>query len=187
MPEESRGHAHLLCGGTMGGMRRAGTHMLAEHLGRHQQRRVSLNIRTLDRVDTIRSPDAVGHFQNAGIHTPATRGTAFDFQTRVRIFQITEDTVDGKRLLMHSWSAGARRDGFGDVFVVIPLDVIHTQLANQLVHSGVDIGVSVRVAQIEHLLKTPLHGQAVCCGLQYPIWVSTVDIGIGIDHLRLEP
>ena len=57
--EERHGHAQFLAGGTLGGVRGTGTHVLAHHRRRHQQRGVALDIRALDRVHAVGDPDTV--------------------------------------------------------------------------------------------------------------------------------
>ena len=187
MPEERHGHAHLLARAAMRGMRGAGTHMLADHLRRNQQRRVALDVGTLHRVHAVGGPDAVRHLQDAQVHTAAARRAALDLQTGVRGLQITEDAVDGQRLLVYGGTRVLRRERLGDQLVVVPLDIVDAQFFDQLVHAVVHVVVGLRVGQIDDLLATALHRQAVGRGLEHPIRMVAEHLGIRIHHLRLEP
>ena len=185
--EEGRGHAHFLRSGAMRGMRRGSAHVLADHFRRYQQRRVALDVGTFHRVDAVRRPNAIGYFKNAQIDTAAAGGAAFDFQTGVRGLQIGEDAVHGERLRVRRRTAGQRRDLFGDKLVVVPLDVVDAEFADELVYRTVNIVVRVRVGQVDDLLGAALHRQTTGGGLQHPVRMVAEHVGIGVDHFRLEP
>ena len=185
--EEGRGHAHFLRSGAMRGMRRGSAHVLADHFRRYQQRRVALDVGTFHRVDAVRRPNAIGYFKNAQIDTAAAGGAAFDFQAGVRCLQIGEDAVYGERLRVRCRTAGQRRDFLGDELVVVPLDVVDAQLADELVHRTVNVVVRVRVGQVDDLLGAALHRQTTGGGLQHPVRMVAEHVGIGVDHFRLEP
>ena len=187
MPEERHRHAHLLARRTVGGMRGARAHMFADHLRRHEKRRVALDVRAFDRIDAIRRPDAVGEREDREVDAAAAGRAAFDLQAGVRGFEVAEDAVDGECLPMHGRSAGARRHRFGHVFVVVPLDVVDAEFADKRIHAAVHIAVGLRVRQVDDLLVAALHRQAMRRGAQHPVGVLSVHVRIGIDHLRLEP
>ena len=185
--EEGHGHAHLLGGGAMRGVSRGRAHVLADHLRRHEQRRVTLDVGAFHRVDAVGAPDAVGDFEDAEVDAAAAGGAAFDFQTGMGRFQVSEDPVHGERLVVHGGASGARRHRFGDVFVVVPFDVVDAEFADELVHGAVDVRVRVRIGEVDNLLGAPLHRQTVGGGLQHPVGVGAEHVGIRVDHFRLEP
>ena len=187
MPEERHRHAHLLARRAVGGVRGARAHMLADHLGRHEQRRVALDVRAFDRVYAVRRPDAVGEREDREVDAAAAGRAAFDLQTGMRGFEVMEDAVDGECLPVHGRAAGARRHRLGHVFVVVPLDVVDAEFGDQYVHAAVHIVVGLRVRQVDDLLVASLHRQAVGRGAQHPVGVLAVHGRVGVHHLGLEP
>ena len=185
--EEGRGHAHFLRSGAMRGMRRGSAHVLADHFRRHKQRRVALDVGTFHRVDAVGTPDTIGDFEDTEVDAAAAGRAAFDFQTGMGRFQVGEDPIHGERLVVHGGTSGARRHRFGDVFVVIPFDVVDAEFADELVHGAVDVRVRVRIGEIDDLLSAPLHRQTVGGGLQHPVRVGAEHIGVRVDHFRFEP
>ena len=185
--EESHGHAHLLGGGAVRGMRRGSAHVLSDHLRRHEQRRVALDVGAFHRVDAVGTPDTIGDFEDTEVDAAAAGRAAFDFQTGMGRFQVGEDPIHGERLVVHGGTSGARRHRFGDVFVVIPFDVVDAEFADELVHGAVDVRVRVRIGEIDDLLSAPLHRQTVGGGLQHPVRVGAEHIGVRVDHFRFEP
>ena len=185
--EEGHGHAHLLGGGAVRGMRRGSAHVLSDHLRRHEQRRVALDVGAFHRVDAVGTPDTIGDFEDTEVDAAAAGRAAFDFQTGMGRFQVGEDPIHGERLVVHGGTSGARRHRFGDVFVVIPFDVVDAEFADELVHGAVDVRVRVRIGEIDDLLSAPLHRQTVGGGLQHPVRVGAEHIGVRVDHFRFEP
>ena len=185
--EEGHGHTQFLRGGAVRGVRRGCAHMFADHFRRHEQRGVALDVGAFHRVDAVGSPNAVGHFEDAEVHAATAGRAAFDFKSRVRGLQISENAIYCERLLVHCRASGARGDGFGDELVVIPLDVVDAEFADELVHCAVNVVVGVRIGQVHDLLGTSLHGQTAFGGLQHPVGVRAEQVGIRVDHFRFEP
>ena len=185
--EERHCRAQVLACRTMRRMRRARSHMLAHHFGRHQKRRIALNVGAFHRIDAIGGPDAIGVAQDSQIHASSAGRAAFNLEPWVREFQVMEDSVHGKRLPVHCGTAGARRHSFGDQPVMVPFDVVDAQFANQAVHGAEHIVVGIRIRQVDDLLGTPLQRQACRGGAQHPIRMLAKRLGIRIHHLRLEP
>ena len=161
--------------------------MLADHFRRHQQRRVALDVGAFHRVDAIGRPHAVSDRKNAQIDTAAAGGAAFDFQTGVRGLQIGEDAVTASVC-----ACAAGRPVSGETSSVTSLlwshfDVVDAELADELVHRTVNIVVRVRVGEVDNLLGASLHRQAARGGLQDPVRMVAEQVGIGVDHFRLEP
>ena len=161
--------------------------MFADHFRRHEQRCIALDVGAFHRINAVGSPNAVGYFENAEVHAAAAGRAAFDFKSRMCGLQIGENAIYGERLLVHCRASGARGDGFGDELVVIPLDVVDAEFTNELVHCVVNVVVDVRIGQVHDLLGTSLHGQTAFGGLQHPIGMRAEQVGIRIDHFRLEP
>ena len=88
---------------------------------------------------------------------------------------------------MYCRTSGTWGDSFGDEFVVIPLDVVDAEFADELVHCAVNVVVGVRIGQVHNLLGTSLHGQTAFGGFQHPIGMRAEQVGIRVDHFRLEP
>ena len=185
--EEGHGHTQFLRGGAVRGVRRGCAHMFADHFRRHEQRGVALDVGAFHRVDAVGSPNAVGHFEDAEVHAATAGRAAFDFKSWMRGLQISENAIYGERLLVHCRASGAWGDSFGDEFVVIPLDVVDAEFADELVHCAVNVVVGVRIGQVHDLLGTSLHGQTAFGGLQHPVGVCAEQVGIRVDHFRFEP
>ena len=156
----------------MRGMCRARPHMLAHHAGRHEQRRVPLNIGPLDRVHAVGRPHAAGEFEYAQVDTAAARCATLNLQSRMRDFEVTEHPVHGERLPVNRRPAGTWRDRLGDEFVVVPFDVVDAQLADQRIDGIMDVSVGVGIGQVEHLLRASLHRQTVRRRAQHPVRVG---------------
>ena len=161
--------------------------MFTDHFRRYEQRGVALDVGAFHWINAVGSPNAVGYFENAEVHAATAGRAAFDFKSRVRGLQIGENAIYGKRLLVHCRASGARGDGFGDELVVIPLDVVDAEFANELVHCAVNVVVGVRIGQVYDLLSTSLHWQTAFSGFQHPIGMRAEQVGIRVDHFRLEP
>ena len=138
--------------------------MLAHHAGRHEQRRVPLNIGPLDRVHAVGRPHAAGEFEYAQVDTAAARCATLNLQSRMRDFEVTEHPVHGERLPVHRRPAGTWRDRLGDEFVVVPFDVVDAQLADQRIDGIMDVSVGVGIGQVEHLLRRPCIGRRFAVG-----------------------
>ena len=187
MPEERHRHAHLLTRRAVRGVRGAGADMLANHLRRHEQRRVALDVGALHRIHAVGGPDAVCELENAHVDAAAARRAAFNLQAGVGGLQVVEHAVDGERLPMDRAAAGARGDRLGHVLVVVPFDVVDAELADERVHAAVHIRIRLRIRQVDDLLVAPLHRQAVRGGHEHPVGVLAVHRGIRVHHLRFEP
>ena len=88
---------------------------------------------------------------------------------------------------MHGRGAAARvRAGFEQVAVVVPFDVVHIAFAEHGADLFKHVREGVRIRQIEHLLVAMRQRQATG-GLQHPVGVLAVQVGVGVDHLRFEP
>ena len=70
---------------------------------------------------------------------------------------------------------------------MIPLDVVDAEFTNELVHCVVNVVVGVRIGQVHNLLGTSLHWQTAFSGLQHPVGMRAEQVGIQVDHFRLEP
>ena len=77
-------------------------------------------------------------------------------------------------------------DGVGQVAVVVPLDEVDMVLAHQGVEPLQEIGVSLRVGDVQHLLVPPAvrHPPG---GPHNPVWMGASHVRVQVDHLGLEP
>ena len=98
--------------------------------------------------------------------------------------QLIHEAIERQRLLMHDRThAVARVDKHA---VVIPLDVGDLVLGEQRIHLAEQIRVRLWVRNVEHMLVAPRRGRA-SVDMHEPVRMRAEEIGVGVDHLRLEP
>ena len=126
--------------------------------------------------------------QNARVGTCTAGRAAFDFQLQEFLLEIVEQSIAGEGLLVQTVAAVMHR--FGDITIVIPLDVVDTELFDERCHLVVHMSVGVRIGQIEYILGavgdvfTVWHGLR---GGENPIGMLAGAIGVEVHHFRLEP
>ncbi len=168
------------------GVRLRRAHVRTEQLGRQQQARPPLDLLPFERVDAVARPDPVGPFQDAQVHPAAAGGARLDLQTGVAGPQLVQQPVHGRGLRVHARLPGGAVPGLDQVPVVVPLQVGEGVLGDDRVQPLQDVGVRLRVPEVEHLLVPGLGGQPVA-RRQDPLGVAAGEIRVRVDHLRLNP
>ena len=107
------------------------------------------------------------------ISTPGWRGA-----------QLVEQPVDGERLRVHRRPPVVA--GLDEVAVVVPLEVVDVVLGEQRVEPLEEVGVGLRVREVEHLLVAPRRRQPARRA-EDPVGVGAGQVGVGVDHLGLDP
>ena len=79
-----------------------------------------------------------------------------------------------------------RAAGLEQVAVVVPLDVVDGVLGQDLVDPVPQVVPHVGVGQVQHVLVAVLQ-RLPPLGGEDPVGVLAVEVGVGVDHLRLEP
>ena len=98
--------------------------------------------------------------------------------------QVVEEPQEGESLPMHGGSPGV--GDVDEIAIVIPLEERDVVLVQQGEQGVADMGVGVRVLQVQDLLVPPLVRQ-VAPPPQDPVRVGARQVGVGIDHLGLDP
>jgi hypothetical protein len=76
---------------------------------------------------------------------------------------------------------------FGEVPVLVPLQVRDVVLAQQRIQSVEQIGPRIRIHQVEHLLVAPGLRHPTEAGTGDPVGVCADDIRVRVHHFRLHP
>ena len=81
-------------------------------------------------------------------------------------------------------SVGLRRIHMGQHTVVIPFDVTDIVIGQHIGNFAKQIIADIRIGHIQNQLATP---QQLVQRSQNPFWMSAIQIGIWVNHLRFKP
>jgi hypothetical protein len=101
--------------------------------------------------------------------------------------QLVKQRVDSHRLVVRG--RGARTSaaaGVDDVAVAVPFDVGDPVFRDQRADTVEQVSGHFRPGQVEDQL-VPLQRRPALAGGEDPVGVRAVELGVGIDHLRLDP
>ena len=162
-------------------------------LGRKQQRGAALNVLAVVGVDAVRGPHPLGALHDPQVDAAAAAGAGLDLQGREALVERVQESVDGQGLVVDGGRPLASRGGVGDLMpcgqqggVVVPLEVGDIEA----LHEGGD-GLEQVVpgtggGQVQDPLVAVLGRSAGAVG-QDPLRVGAGQLGVDVDHLRLEP
>ena len=170
--------------GSAGGVRGGRADVAADQLWGQHRLGPALDGLAFQCVVAVGCPHPVGALEDAEIHPRAARGTALDFDPRMRGPQDVEQPVCGERLRVRRRQAVVAH--LGEVAVLVPLQVGDVVLAQEHVEAVVDVLPGLGVDQIEHLLAAPQRRDADA-GSADPARVRAHQVRILVDHLRLHP
>jgi hypothetical protein len=157
----------------------------AQVLRRHQLARPPLDGLPGQGIGHVRGPDPLDPLQHAQVDPAAARGARFPFHVRVPPSQLVEQRVDRQRLAVRG--RGARvRAGADDVAVAVPFDVGDRVLRQQRADPLKQVGSHLGPAQVKDELM-PLQRRPPLASGEDPIGVGAVEVGVGVDHLGLDP
>ena len=103
-----------------------------------------------------------------------------------RGLELVEQPVHGERVLVHAGDALRAAAGIDEVAVVVPLQVRDRVLVEQRVQARGDVGVRLRVREVEHLLL-PRGRRQRHPAAQDPVRMLPREVAVGVDHLGLDP
>ncbi len=132
------------------------------------------------------------HTRSVRSSTPrSTRASArrarLDLQAWVGGADLVEQAVEGERLVMHPGPVTVDlRAGLDEVAVVVPLDEVDVVFVDERQDVLLDVLVRLGDADVEHLLVARLDRPLAPCRHD-PLRVGAGEVGVGVDHLRLEP
>ena len=167
--------------------------MGAHQLRGKQQCGAALDVLAVVGVDAVRGPHSLGALHDPQVDAAAAACAGLDLQGGEALVERVQEPVDGQGLVVDGGRPLASRGGVGDLVargqqggVVVPLEVGDVQA----LHEGGD-GVEQVLpgpggAQVQDPLVTVLRGPAGAVG-QDPLRVGAGQLGVDIDHLRLEP
>ena len=161
--------------------------MASHQLERDQLGGPAVHLLTVQRVDAVRDPHPVGVLEHLEVHAGSAGGAGFDLQSRMGGLQRVHQGVCGQGLLMHGGPAGLRGRGLQEISVVVPLEVADLVPVQDRHHLVPDMGVGARQRQVQHLLVPRFQRHPVEGGGHDPLGVGASDVGVLVDHLRLEP
>ena len=163
--------------------------MLAHHAGRHEQRRVPLNIYFARPAHAVGRPHAAGEFEYAQVDTAppdaqlsiSSPGCATSRSRNIRYTASVCPCTAG--LPVRGETASVTN------LLCIPFDVVDAQLADQRIDGIMDVSVGVGIGQVEHLLRASLHRQTVRRRAQHPVRVgaATSESGLTISGSNHRP
>ena len=156
--------------------------MAAHQFGREELQVAALDADPADRVDIVAGPEAMGIARDPGVDPPAAAGAGLDLDRREIPSQLGEQVIGAQNLFTERWTFACR----SKVAVVIPLEVADWQLVQQASEALVQIIAHLSPAHVQHQLVTR-RDQRTASDLQRPVRVSTIELAVRIDHLRLDP
>ena len=163
--------------------------------GHHHARRICVGEAVLDRepverVGVIRWPDLDRALQDAEVHAPAASGAGLDLELGVLRAQLVHDVVHIPDELDVDLFLLVERNrvpaGIRPVAVVVPLEKGDVVFAHQLVQPAEDVVFYVRTREVEQQLLATF-GAWTTGEVHRPVRVFAVEVGVRIDHLRLDP
>src|SRR5262249_7726155 len=106
---------------------------------------------------------------------------------RMPAAQLVQQRVDRDRLLVRGRGARAgAAASVDDVPVAVPFDVVDGVFRQQRADPLEQVGGDLWPGQVQDEL-VPLQRRHPAAGGQDPVWVGPVQIGVRVDHLRLDP
>ena len=185
--EQGRGAAQRHRHVPAGLVRERRRHVRAQVLRRHQLAGPALDRLPGQGVGHVGGPDPLDAFQHGQVDPAAAGRAGLPLHLRVPRPQLVEQRVHRQRLVVRGRGAAARAAaGVDDVAVAVPLDVgdlvLRQQAADPLEQVAADLGPG----QVENQL-VPLQRRHPVPGGQDPVRVRAVQIGVGVDHLGLDP
>ena len=170
-----------------GRVRDGGGDVRAEQLGRDQLAGPPLDLLTRDGVGHVGGPEPLHLLGDAEVDPAAARGARLPGHVGVRAAQRVEQPVVGQRLGARD---GRAADGSGagleQVAVVVPLHEVDRVRRQHGVHPLEDVLPGLGPGQVQHLLVA-LGQRHPVAGGEHPVGVRAVEVGVGVDHLGLEP
>ena len=165
----------------------------SHQLGRKQQRGAALNVLAVVGIDAVRGPHPLGALHDPQVDAAAAAGAGLDLQGWEALVERVQESVDGQGLVVDGGRPLASCGGVGDLMpcgqqggVVVPLEVGDIEA----LHEGGD-GLEQVVpgtggGQVQDPLVAVLGRSAGAVG-QDPLRVGAGQLGVDVDHLRLEP
>ena len=115
-------------GGVPGGMAVLGPDMRAHRFGRQKVPEGRVHALALERVVSVRHPDAAGVRQNAQVGAPAAGGAGLDLQLRQSLALLRQQTVQPQHVGAHA-HATIRPPRMREVAVHVALDDVNARAA----------------------------------------------------------
>ena len=160
--------------------------MGAHEFGRDELLGPPVHLLALEGIDVVGGPHPVGVLQDPEVDPGAAGGAGLDLQVREPLLELGHQPVGRQGLGVHPGASVGVGAGLEQVAVVVPLEVGDRVLVQESHHLVAHVRVGLRHTQIEHLLPAGLDGQAPA-GAHDPLGVGAGHIGVGVDHLGLEP
>ena len=132
-------------------------------------------------------PDPLRPLQHARSMRPPPEAHDSQSMCGKLVAQGVQHPVEREGLLAHGRGpTPTARAGLEKLAVVVPLDVVDRARGEHRAHLIVDVLPHLRPGQVQHQLVAVQLRHPIT-GRQHPVGVSAIQLGVGIDHLGLEP